>query len=438
MKTHSLKRFFIALVATLALNLNAEKFKLASWNILSEVPYQKAFSQEESKPPLMDPLHRIELQKKYLSYLKQQNVDIICLQEVNLHPHRSDGEKIIEYLEEDLDYTVFFVDAQDIKRALSPMLDTIKTQLKQTPHAVLPNDNNIIETLANKALSQTTCIAYNSKKWVLTGKTPGTALLLWDISKLTLIKDITTGNITKIQPPQIKNIASASFQLKADKKAPELLITSLHLPFNVIETAETGDASTFLPMLQLEKTVKHRTNKHGFSIICGDFNWPTQIYTYPHQIQGKPYLDAQGKNYYDILTSHLNPLKWLNAAGNNFWPTILTHTGKLATFDYIFYTPEPLNKQGDPVPHSYYLTCKEFWQKPSIYAEYWGKLIKHGYIRTEGGWIPPIPANDVPYSNFPSDHVMLLAEFELEDISQQTADSASITKLGQALASMKY
>lgn len=431
--TRALKKHFLLYIVLLSFNLNAQTFKLATWNVLSESPYLHAFAKENPKPTLMPAADRVKLHKKYLKELKQNNIDIICLQEVNFHPQSSDGENLVDYLENTLGYTVFYTESKNVTPFFEKNLTVIKNWLTTTyPQAILPKDSTILQILTNKALSQSTIIAYNPKTFKINQIIDPMAL--YNIREIEMLPNQTTEKLTSLVPKQIKNIASISLQLKEDPHAPALLITSLHIPFNALEDPATNlDHKNFWTIKQLNYTLKHRTNKKGFSIICGDFNWETQSYTYPHQTKnGKANYD-----YADILTSNenLSPNLWQNAAGKNAWPTAFIGTGKLATFDYIFYTPAP---QGTPSKSSYQLRCLNFSQKPDITDNYWNKLIKHSYIQDDQGNKLVTTDNNLIYADFPSDHVILIAEFEIVDTAKEKLiNPANLNNLAYALHHLK-
>lgn len=113
----------------------------ASWNILSDSAYSKyAFaksSTEEQQQRVMPLTTKHDLCKKYLKQLRNDDTNIICLQELDVS-QGGEGSEILEYLES-LGYKV--CDARSLAKK-----------------------NN-----TRYSLKQTTCIAYNPKKFSLVG-----------------------------------------------------------------------------------------------------------------------------------------------------------------------------------------------------------------------------------------------------------------------------
>jgi mRNA deadenylase 3'-5' endonuclease subunit Ccr4 len=193
-----------------------------------------------------------------------------------------------------------------------------------------------------------------------------------------------------------KQCATETVLFKNDPALPSVKIISLHLPYE----SEQDELDN------IKNNVLKHANKQGFTIICGDFNYTTYSSNPQDTVLNyKNLVDA--KHFFTQLWADAGLQHGFNATGT-------AYSQAFKHMDYMFYTTTYKN---------YSLACTKYEQAPQDLT----RLIKH---------TKPNPGEGASYSDFPSDHALLIAEFELEDTSKKVADSSSITKLGKALASL--
>lgn len=342
MKSCVVKKIFILCSVLSSLHLTAETFKLASWNILAEWAYLKN-AQTKTMPfdATIDFEGRENLLWKNITKLSKKNIDIICLQEVDMRQQAAGPD--IKILLENLGYAV-----------------------------VVPT----------KLSSQATLIAYNKKKF-----------------KGTNAYEIT---LTPAQGKSKKQCSTVTLSSIKNPSLPSLKIISLHLPFES-EHDELNNLHN--------NVIKKHANTQGFTIICGDFNYTTystntndSVFNYDNLI------DAQ----------HFFAQFWDDAGlQHGFQKTGTAYSQAFKRMDYIFYTTTYNNTS---------LTCTDYRQAPKDLK----RLIKHTAPMNED-------EEGAAFSDFPSDHALLIAEFKLKDTSKKpkkVVKTDKITKLGHALTSL--
>lgn len=327
-------------LATCAYNLNAEKFTLATWNILAEWAYlQNVKTKAMPFDTTTDSEGREVLLWENLKKLSKKGVDIICLQEVDMRLQAA-GPDIVMLLE-NAGYTV-----------------------------VKPK----------KISSQATLVAYNKKfkgsnnyEITLTNKSGGGK------------KQCSTVTLSSVKNPSF----------------PSVKIISLHAPFELGFTEQDA-------LDNLQNNVLSHANKLGFTIVCGDFNYTTYSSNPKYSIL----------SYNNLVDAHHFFAKFWNDAGlqHGFNKTGTAYSQAFKRMDYIFYTTTYQKNT---------LNCIKYKQIPDDVT----RLIKHTIpAKGEGG----------SFSDFPSDHAILLAEFQLKDTSKVKKHPKKdvVTKLGQSLKSL--
>lgn len=413
--------FLLCLIISCA--LHGETFKVATWNILAQKPYEKwAFEESTTKPTLWEQKKRIPEVARLITHLiDNEHVDVICLQELNLED-KDDWDPVFKVFHNN-NYV-----------------------LRDFPPSKMPEKGRV---------TQTTCIAYNPKKFSAKNSEPHE----W------------------YEPIGGKGLTSVILDLNDYVDAPKINVMSLHLafaskdkePLDPTDTKNMAKYKSFQQMKILEQILNNETIRPigTITIICGDFNWPTNVYFYNYQVSLSKN-DAR-------LSLHLNPAYaalmetiaksthsiWSDAAKSNKKnhsdPTSNQGWGTLETIDYILYTN----------PTSYEFKHINFKQLPKFNYQdankYFDALIKHGY---------PIPHEDLhtlaknnkdktriellqqaaknaltqkppkdfkEFGTFPSDHAILIAEFELDTSTMKKRKghpSAYLDDFGAALTSV--
>lgn len=382
--------------------LYAESLKIASWNILSQEPYSSyAFQKVNNRDSLIwQQNNRISKIVEYLrALINQHKVDVICLQEVNLDKVNESGS-IISFLEMS-GYAVYLFD----------------------------------RSKENQKINQTTLVAHTKKKFA--------------VDKIDCCSHYLPADNSG------KGCSAVQLVFVGHEKGPQINVVSVHLPFNSKKTTQQ------LQSLESLLSDKNTVYPGLITILCGDFNWTTTSYYYQYNASlsiDKSRFPLYMKTAYENLVKTLQsyPADWQDAARSKKKqsdPTCQQSWGTLETVDYIWY--------GIPKNIAYKCVCTSFEQIPGFDVKkvdaYFDALIKHGF---------PLPFKDIveasknnkieriailqrlqdkeklrynnnpfknfkAYDDFPSDHAILIAEFEIDM-------SDPLTQFGKALNNIAF